>query len=257
MNEPQNYELAPLQALKTNILLNADEREAGFIIALATVYNDIKDFFWMFQALLEGQPTNPDEISPTNGQFNGQMNFLIRNLIGVFLEFLVLIEENADVLERESLKFAESRITGNAISYWQELKRLALRQELEASETAVYNSIKVIRNSVSYHYFGIKNYLGGFKNYCDARGADSRIYASIGDRMETTRFYFADAATQYRLRQILHDRQVSDSQVMEFIKKMNAALRFFLESYLSGQDALFNGNRETRKGLAKLRGLET
>ncbi len=252
-----NYNLAPLDQKKTNILTEAPPIESGFIIALGTFFNDMKDFFWLYQTLVDNRPDNAHEISPHNGQFHGQVNFVLRMLTGIFWEFIELQRKNEKVFNLEAIQYAESRLTGDSKKYWGEMKRMALEEknDLPDLEKRVLESLVIIRDSVSFHYYGTKNHIQGFENYCNKQADKAAIYSSLGDQLQTTRFYFADASTQFRINQIFEQKNISDKEVISFFLKISPAIRMFLESYLSSQSELLNGNREVRRQLAIKRGL--
>lgn len=252
-----NYELAELKKFNINVLAEASDEEAGFVIALATFYNDMKDLFWIFQLLDDKKPDNLDIINTTNGQFNGQVNFILRNLIGIFWEFISLLKKNNKVFEFEAIKYAENRLIGNAKLFWDEMKNLALndKNNLSPKEQVIVEALVIIRDSISFHYYGTTNHVRGLKDYIEEKKEAAAIYISMGDKLETSRFYFADAATQYRIKTILVGKNLTENEVVDFFKKLNPSVRGLIDSYTDSQDKIKNGNREHKRYFKKLRGL--
>lgn len=259
-NKLPNFELAELKKFELNVLTDctySTPEELGFVIALSAVFNDMKDLFWTYQILVENKPENIErEISAYNGQYSGMGNFVLRHLIGLFWEFLVLIEKNQNCLKGESIVNAESRLTGDSQKYWNALKKLALTEtfDLSEKEKKIVECLVQIRNTVSFHYYGIKNFNNGIQEYIATVKDKAAIYSSMGDNMEKTRFYYADAATQFSMLRLMKAKDTNEAEVVSFIKMMNHALRFLVESFIESQNTILNGNREERRYLVNKRG---
>lgn len=136
------------------------------------------------------------------------------------------------------------------------MKKLALEQSAELSdkENSIYNCLLKIRNNVGFHYYGTKSFGIGFDQYVKEKGDKAGIYASLGTSAQATRFYFADAATQFAIGKLLTDNEVSFEELIAFIKLMNQSLRYLLESFLDSQNSILNGSRDERRPLRNQRG---
>lgn len=254
-----NFNLNPLKKFNLNVLLDetrSSKKANAFIIALAAVYNDMKDLFWMYQILVDNKPPDVTVRNETTGQFAGMGNFVLRHLIGLFWEFLTLIKENKDVFNEESITCAEGRLGPESKAFWKSLKDLAITEKavLPEKQQEIVECLVVIRNSVSFHFYHTKNFINGFNQYVTAAGSEAAVYASYGDQMEKTRFYFADAATQYQMMKYMKDKGAEDSEIIGFIGMMNQALRFLIEAFLDNQNKILNSNREERRYWDKVRG---
>lgn len=122
---------------------------------------------------------------------------------------MVLLEKNQDCLKGESIVNAEKRLTENSQKYWSALKKLAVNEkpDLPEKEKRIVECLVQIRNTVSFHYYGTKNFRNGFQEYISSVGEKAALYTSMGDSMEKTRFYFADAATQFSMLRLKTCRQ--------------------------------------------------
>lgn len=256
-----NSDLGDLQKFDINVITSIDfasKEENAFVIALAVVFNDMKDYFWVHQMMVENPPSNPDEISAYRGQVSGMSNFVLKHLIGLFWEFTILLKENQSVLNANTIKFVESKLGKTTKEYWDDLKVISIlhKSKMRESDKKVVNCLVKIRNNMSHHYYGIKNFSDGICCYKENGGADSKTYFSVGDRMEKTRFFFADAASQFYMKKVMDECETNDVEIIEYIKKMNQALRYFVEGYIVLQNKILNGSRDERRSAKKERKFE-
>lgn len=240
---PENYNLANLVRFDKSLLQEGNKEEASFIIALATVYNDMKDYYWLHQYLIEREPKQAENISTVKGQYNGQINFILKNLLAVFNEFIILLEKNKKCLVLPGILEAEKELDKDNLQKWIDLKNMAEGEGKSETEEKVIKVLKMVRDNVASHYYGLKNFTAGFAEYCE-KVENPAVYASFGDQMQTTRFYFADASAQYRINQFLEKEGLSVKEVMDYFSKVNSSLRFLVEGYFKRkQRATFNSKR--------------
>jgi hypothetical protein len=251
------FKLSELIERRVNILIEsefADKSAIGFVIALAQGYNDLKDVFWLHNHLIKFEHSLDSHLSAYNGQYGGMTNFCLKKLVSIAYEFVDLLVENPEVMDHESIRYAESRMKGESLASWNTLKRFSKSGNLdkEAEEFRVFRAIERIRNNVGYHYHGIKNYYLGFDKFVSS--GKNLFYVSYGQDMASTRFYFADAATEYRFDELLMSYEVTHEMLIDFIRCLNLGVRYFVESFVESQNTILNGSRPERKQLQKLRG---
>lgn len=244
------YDLAPLQGFDPKVFLDNDPDESGFIIALSVFFNDMKDCIWALHFLNLNKPEDLKTISAYNGQFNGQINFQTRVLVGLFWELLTLIKKNRLILKSPGFVAAEKRLSGINKSGWEELKDLALKETSSPNHKKIHKVLKQARNCISFHYYGVDNYFKGFEHYAKTQ-SNPQIYASLGDQMSRTRFFFADASTQFRFKTFLDENVLKQDDIFNFLKKINHALRWFVWSYVENAVTSQTGSRKQRRKIKR------
>lgn len=241
-----NFSLAPLRELSLKTKGFADDPCFGFVIALATAYNDLKDYSWLLQLLLENPPKDTKEISAESGQWNGMREFCFRRSVATCFEVIELLQKNRDLFSSE-LRDTCLRLGSESREAWNVLSSVALRREddLPSDLRNVYKALLLIRHNITFHYYGTKNFLEGIREYQNT-GKD-RIYCSFGLNMEKSRFYFADAATQCFISALLKKKQIETAEVEKFIEKIAIFSRFFIEAYMEEKSSGLKLNRHLRR----------
>jgi hypothetical protein len=93
-----------------------------------------------------------------------------------------------------------------------------------------------VRNQLAYHYeWGGDTITDGYRSHFTKRSAEpagARAYASLGDKMETTRFFFSDAAAQGATIAKREQLRIPGGTMLGYAKLMNVALRFVVVGLL-------------------------
>lgn len=185
--------LSPLETFEPAAFL-ADEgnpREVcGFVLALATAYEDFKDIILADQLIQSERPEGQPCISAAWGQYNGFQAYLRRLLAGVFHELFRLIERNRDILSGPALTDTVKRMNSEAREAWHAIVAAALSR---TSDSDLAKVLAIVRNKVVFHY-GSEEILKGYEIRFSRLDAESRPFVSRGTTMRSSRFYFADAA---------------------------------------------------------------
>ncbi|GEM_PF-2041477 len=252
-NSLPHFKLAALTSYSTSILTEseyASKDEIAVIIAMASVYNDLKDYSWMLTILEEGFEST-SEVSGPQGQYSGMSVFVAKKMISVIHEFLILIDENKKALELPFFRYILRGVADSNLTHWNDLKKIAINGKANQSSKNknTLNALLRIRNNVGSHYYSVKNFYSGFQNY--AASESSSIYTSFGDTLMQTRFYFADAAVEHIMRRQTDLSELKIDDLMSYTKSMNRSLRFIVESFLEHHNQILNGNRDERKYHAK------
>ena len=115
------------------------------------------------------------------------------------------------------------------------------RAQGTAAKSPLVEYITRIRHNLAAHYYQPKVLFRGYQNFFFERQKDSfneSAIASFGDRVEETRFYFADAAAQMAQMKL----DPSEERIKELrtaVLAMFRALRFVIEAYMAlKRDAL-------------------
>jgi hypothetical protein len=252
---PPDFDLAPLSSYSTSILDQHPEEIRGFIIALATVYNDFKDTDWVYHQLNSNKPKDLKKIAPIEGQWNGMANFLIRQHVGILYEFFELLKRKRSLFGNAFIQDVELAMGSGYFIHWHNLKTVAFGEDKSSTtkEKRVWLVCMKIRDNVAYHYYGIKNYSEGFELYKKRYASDPKVHCSLGNSLERTRFYFADACTQSKILDLLENHQVTMADLLEQIPVLNSGLRSFLECALKLSSGEMKMNRDIKRDLKRKR----
>ncbi|MBX3032732.1 MAG: hypothetical protein KF865_02330 [Bdellovibrionaceae bacterium] len=246
---PPDFNLAKLDSFPIAALSgkNGPEDHHSFVLAVSTAFNDLKDYYWVYQQLIDNRPSDLNKIDPRRGQWNGMGVFVVRKILATFYEFLELLEKKSQILEHQTIKNAVALMGPTSRAAWNRLTTMAIAKAkgLPNDQQSIYKVVMRVRHNITSHYYGTDNFSSGFKAYCQSRH-DAAVYASMGETMEGTRFFYADAACQQFLQKIHSDHSVTQEQVLKSVKEMNEACRMFLESFLdvsSGRDKLLKAKK--------------
>lgn len=94
-----------------------------------------------------------------------------------------------------------------------------------------------VRNSLAFHYrYGGSSITGGYQRHfatTPRRPESEHAYMSLGESMERTRFFFADAAAQAAVREKVRTLGLPADTVVGYSRMLNMALRFIVEEFWS------------------------
>lgn len=239
-------DLAPLRRFSREILLvrpddsETDKKLKRLTLTLALIFNDLKDLHWFGVQLRYGQPPPSDAKKPDPyvGQWNA-MGGLVHRLLSAFLvEMMKVLEANSALFETERFKRAVSAIEGkSAKDGWGILVESLRLEEGGRSAHPLARFLRKVRNQAASHY-GHKEELKplseGYRRVFETGSSEQSAFAfaSLGDNMEETRFFLADAAVSELVRGFREGEGVTDDEFGGFIRVVNYALRFVVASLL-------------------------
>jgi hypothetical protein len=233
-----DFDLAPLQYFDPATLLGGKDSADAFAIVLAIAYNDLKDEMWFLQQLETGKP-DTDRLTATLGQWQGMRVHINRNVLGIVHELIVAIEsaQTAGILEDKIFAGAVRVTSDDAQQAWADLVAVATRDD-RPSELREY--LGRVRNRVAFHYDRTRLW-EGYRSHFVARPKDASnesAFVSLGDQMESTRFYYADAAAQQAY-EMFDAKNTLMTEANRHIKAMNITLREIVVAYveLRGRNA--------------------
>ena len=217
------------------------DKTANFFLVLSVVYNDLKGIL-LFQSLVAENYRRPGsrERSVHSGEYSGLHIQLTRILIGTIHEFFNFLEKNKEVLETLDFKDALKATNQNIEKDWKDILGVVFGGSQTSSNFR--HNLGLIRHNISFHYNQSgKELRRAFCSIFFKRkkiGFNDTACYSVGEKMDSTRFYYADAATEeyIRLQSNRSDKLESMSgygpEMMEVIRKMNFAISRILEAYL-------------------------
>ena len=186
-----NARLAPLETFDPNVFVSDAEfppEMCHFVLALAVVYNDLRDLMVAYMCLEPILPPMNTGPTPAVGNVMGVSVHLMRSFAGVLHEAFELIRSNSDVVESAKFKQIVSNLHPEARESWLALAAVA---EGKAISSPLTKMLLFARNKVAFHY-DPKEIARGFRLAFIGTGREP--YVSRGQSMAEARFYFADAA---------------------------------------------------------------
>jgi hypothetical protein len=228
--------LAPLTNLEPEKLVSKDGKDslAEFILALSLVFNDLKGIV-NWRDYIMSQP-HPDEntLSPELGEWIGFEMQTNRLLVAQLHELLRLIQEFEDTVEGDEIQRIIKKAPAPTRRRWDEIVRIATGKGSKGDD--IFSKILVkVRNNASYHYYQPKALLAGFREFfykSPKNLGNEMALASIGNNMEQTRFYFADAAMQASLISLTENPKKFAKRFGEVIHDVNQALAYIIGQYI-------------------------
>jgi len=234
-----DWDLAELRAFPPDFLRVAEGDDDDSKLAkkvtlmLALVFNDLKALNWVGVQLAGEEIPAGEEISPRAGQKFGMKITVERWANGIIFEFFELLDKNQRVLEGKVFKKALRKIPRKASEAWAELVAIALRKPgHDAKSRKMFASV---RNLSAFHYWNnLDELYAGYLKHFDGPPAPQRqnAYVSLGENMEGTRFYFADAAAGGVMERTLARSAADIEQVNKMGRYVNEALRWLLQELL-------------------------
>jgi len=199
---PDFDELEPLVWVDRSIFISEDRGEqevCDLILSFALIFNDLKDVSWAYINMHKVAPTAQVRISAEGGQFVGMKYHVVRRAYGVANELLALIRDNIRVCEHPLFQKSLATLPKAMIEQWIELVSIAQEKSVDGDPT-VSSTFAAIRNSLASHY-EMRALGRGYRSFFDQKDiGKERAFASLGDSLKRSRFYFADAAAAEMLR---------------------------------------------------------
>lgn len=245
-----DFELAPLTKWSPKILPEKGKDPPGALsLALSIAFNDFKDIQWVNHQLRKCRPERA--ISAERGQWMGMVQFINRRLAALMFELLEALARAGQegVLDGEEWREALDAMPEGHREYWQLVIDAALAKE-DADATGLRTALMLVRHNAANHYCQDKALLDAYRQHFYEQApnpANSDAFASLGSRLENTRFYFADAAaTAFFNKQFPPTPGAAGGAPFELFDGLqlvlNQGLRSFLEAFWSRRQAKLVGS---------------
>lgn len=220
-----------LKKIDPRKLINEKNRPIeNFFLILALIFNDLKGLVF-YRKLLDSsyRVYSEDEISVHSGEYAGliiQNNKLIISLVCEFIEF---IDKNRSNYSEVGFQVVLKNIDPRVKKMWLDLI------SLDKSENSLFSKISRIRSNVAFHYDHsstqmrdgfIKSFYGDGSKYEKHKHA---YYYSDEGKMETTRFFYADAAAEEYIKSLLAEDDMKE--VSGMITEINFVIQNLLREY--------------------------
>lgn len=220
-----------------------DDIVANFFLVLGVVYNDLNGLILFEKLIIDTyRKEQPEEVSVQVGNLGGiftQINKLIVSNIREFFDFL---KENEKVLLSIEFKEVLLKTNKDIQNRWEGITDFAFGRSLNSSEFTKY--LILIRNNVAFHYNQSgKELKKSFCNYFYKKekfGTNNLAGYSIGEKIEDTRFFYADAAVQEYMGLTKNDKPGGfdlkyKKEISGIMFDMNFAISRLLKAYLKNR----------------------
>jgi len=231
--------IEPYRLLKEGLNDHLD----NFFLVLAVIYNDLKGIILFEKLITDGYRLPPiDEVSVHAGEYGGIFTQTRKILSGNIREFLGFLKENKSELSTTEFKSLLFKTSKDTQARWKDIIDVAFDKTTKDSEFTNY--LIQIRNNVSFHYHqsdkALKNAFCNYFNIKEKIPRNEMAYYMIGENMEDTRFFYADAAVGEYLRSTTNDKQEGfdvkyKKEMDKMIFDMNFAIFKLLKVYLKNR----------------------
>ena len=220
-----------------------DDPFARFFLVLAVVFNDLKGLN-LFSKLINDtyKKEEPGEVSVHVGELGGIFTQINKLFIGNIREFFEFLKENEKILLTTEFKDVLSKTNKDIQNRWKDIINIALNRSSEISDFTKY--LILIRNNVAFHYNQSgKELKRSFCSYFykkEKMGRNKLAYYSMGESMENTRFFYADAAVQEYVG-LTKNNETGEldlkykKEISKIITDMNFTISRLLKAYLKNR----------------------
>lgn len=235
-----------LEYINPSKLIDKDKNEPvdNFFLVLGLIYNDLKGLVLFKKLIVDNyRIVEKDEISSHSGSLGGIYVQIDRLFIGTVHEIFNFIRDHKDIISSIEFDDILQKTNLQTKSMWKDICGVALGSTKEMKGFS--HDLLLIRNNTSFHYNQSEKVLRhSFINIFFNRekvGQNENAYYSIGDSMEGTRFYYADAAAEEYLRRLSQRSEEIDVQksvdgyspdLLDIISKMNFTIMRLMKVYL-------------------------
>jgi hypothetical protein len=225
-----------LRSISPNSLINKNEKDKfqSFFLVLGMIFNDLKGLIF-FQKLVEDNYRKPDkeEVSVHLGEYGALLTQTNKFLISSVAEFLQFLEKNNDVLSDIRFLILLKKLDQDTRTNWNDLVNP------KRDTTSIISKIARIRSNISFHYdHSLEELRKGFIRSFFSEGKEliqhKRAYYSLGETMESTRFYYSDAAVEEYIKSHITEEEMGN--INKAINNMNSTLQALLKVYIQSID---------------------
>lgn len=252
-----DFELGDLQALAVGVVQGKNPTSLEhFFLALAVVFNDLKDIFYFFTQLGKGERKIGSGANPQRGQLNGMKCHLARLAVGLIHELFVLLEKHKEVLGRPEFKQLVGGQAEENQQRWEEITRLAFDKSqdtgLPVGQVSFTSALRRVRHTAAFHYYGAARFSEGFRKFFyepPETEFNRAAYVSDGRNAAQTRFFYADAAVQSAVElQSMQPEPEWSVEVAELAGNINQVLKPLLIDFLGTRSLQQQDKHEQSSG---------
>ncbi len=229
-----------LKSIPPEHFFNGSEDELdNFFLVLSLIYNDIKGIV-LFNQLINDNYEKP-EVGVNDvhtGEHGGIHTQIYRLSVGYINEFLIFLKKNEKIINSTAFKKMEVKLPSAVRKEWSIILKTAFNPD-KKSDSFLSKIARVRSNVVSHYDESRKELRSAFSKFFSTKPktfANENAYYSIGGTMESTRFYYSDAAVQEYIAEQLKVHDSAENYLLQAIKlmgKMNQVITSLMAIYLS------------------------
>lgn len=236
--------LAPLETFSVRAFAPDEAFPAsvcGFVLALAVIYDDLKDIAQADHLLASEVPASQNAYTRERGQVAGIQAHIRRHLSATIYELLRLVEANLVILSEPAFVVTVRNLPNEIRAEWESITAVAENRDAKGS---LAEALRFVRDKVGFHY-DRKELLRGYEAHF-SEDPTRPAFISRGESLQSSRFYFADAAAQayFRVQLAAHDPSHYFSWGSPLIRAVNRALHEIVIAFIQRRSAF----REYRPG---------
>ena len=185
--------LADLETFGPQAFVGDDEvpqEVCDLVLALALAYNDLRDPTRAQLFINSVIPSTAGQLTKESGDHCGMITLWRRVSAGQLFELLVLIEKHRTAIEDPVFARLRKQLSPEARDAWDSLVAVAINRSAVGTHGKV---LLMIRHKVGFHYDSGEIARGYMRRIIE--GAQDP-FISRGGSMESSRFYFTDAAAE-------------------------------------------------------------
>ena len=227
-------DLAPLESFDPAAFRGdetASQDVCNFVLALALVYNDLKDLISAHVMLLSQKPGGSFRISRLWGDCTGIELHLMRLMVGLLHEIIELVKGSDKVLQDPFFQSIINLLRKEERNIWHSLVKVAQEKQTAVPEGRF---AFFVRNKMVFHYDPKAIYWGYNTFFNSGTHGAERAFVSRGNEMATTRHYFADAASRGYFMKSIDGKGPEElmSKALETLCELNFALTDIVHHFI-------------------------
>ncbi len=240
----ESAQLVPLKCVDPAVFQEDDSGQppqplCSFVLALALFYNDFRDAEYGRRLLQQNAPQGKYERRPDWGAHCGIETHFIRYFMGLLYELVELIKDNKDYLSEPFFRTVIDRMRLPQQQDWQGIVDVSLDRSSPNRAAQIIMVAKCIRRDIAFHYVGgsvFNGYRKCFLSPGEKNPEHEKAFLSLGDSMQKTKFYFADAAAQTYLKQYLGaDPESFFRDTQEVFQAINFCILNLVQSFIDAR----------------------
>jgi hypothetical protein len=238
-----DFGVSEFEKFDPRVFDSGDETLDRFVLMLAQIFNDSKVIHWVAKQMRQGTPDVSkieNKVDPYLAQIAGFNQWIAKASISLVHEFVELVDAQKDVVRSQGFAKILATLPDNMRKRWSAFLAIRQRGRPPAEVASLVRYLHEVRNSIGYHYYRPKRLMQGYRSFF-FDGAKSEFnefaLASIGDSLEKTRFYFADAAVQSCVTTLSDPEGSNAEHVGQVLNEINVAILYTVDAYLRARKA--------------------
>jgi hypothetical protein len=207
------------------------------MVVLALVFNDLKGLSLAMHELgLEPRSKAADHPLASQGQVSGLAIQFARFIGALIFELLSVLKDERTTVESSEMAELVGRLPAKERRSWDAIISVAFDRQPSSGPTgSTWKMLVKLRNKVSFHYDPETIGRGYRHHFFESPGKahTDRAVFSNGRTMESSRFFFADAAAEEGIRKLTDlSSQEAAARIGKLSEQVNLALKPLVIEYM-------------------------